>query len=107
MKYVLNKLLRCDSLVDRSQIDKIYYVVIDKSGKENQFFLVAGPVSKREVQEILDAIKIVSISTTGTKATEYVFKNILLIVTGGTYIHTSDRGELWTLLNYLNKNSDH
>ncbi|KAF0747832.1 Uncharacterized protein FWK35_00032158 [Aphis craccivora] len=49
-----------------------YYSIIDKSGKEDQFFLGAGLVSKRGAQGILDAIEVASINTIGAEATEYI-----------------------------------
>jgi len=99
MKDVLTISLRCDGSVDRSQIDKIYVLikVIDKTGKEDQFFLGAGLVSKRGAQGILDAIEVASINTIGAEATDYVFKNISSIVTDGASVNTGERGGLWTL----------
>jgi hypothetical protein len=99
MKDVLTISLRCDGSVDRSQIDKIYILikVIDKSGKEDQYFIGAGLISKRGAQGILDAVEIASINTIGAEATEYVFKNISSIVTHGASVNTVERRGLWTL----------
>lgn len=43
--------LRCDRWIDRAKINKIYVIIkiVNKPGKEEQYFLVAGESCKRGV----------------------------------------------------------
>lgn len=98
MNNVLAISLRCVGSVDRAQIDKIYVIikVINKFGKEEQFFLGAGEVCKRGAVGILESIETACINILGIEVSEYIFKN-MSIVTDGASVNIGERGGLWTL----------
>lgn len=85
--------------MNRSQTNKIYVIikVINKSGKEDQFFLGDGLVSKRRAQGILDAIEVSHLLTRLVPKRLNMLKNISSIVTDGTSVNTGERGRLSTL----------
>lgn len=58
----------------------------------------AGQVEQRGADGILDAIETACIKTVGHDVTEYIFKNILSIVTDGAAVNIGSKGGLWTLV---------
>jgi hypothetical protein len=105
MNNVLTISLRCDGSIDRTQIDKIYVLikVVNKSGKEEHFFLGTGEVCKRGAQGILEAIETGCINILAIELSEYVFKNMSSIVTDGDSVNIGERRHG----HCFNKNSDH
>lgn len=78
MNNVLAISLRCDGSVDRAQIDEIYVIikVINKSGKEEQFFLGADEVYKRGALDILEGIETACINILGSILEVFSISNL-------------------------------
>lgn len=91
--------IRVDGSVDRSQIDKIYIMIVlilADGTKELNFVGISDQV-ERGANGLFEAVKNGIIKSVGERLYEVIMKKVNSICTDGTNMNSGDKGGLWTL----------
>lgn len=91
--------IRVDGSVDRSQIDKIYImlVLISADGSKDLNFIGISEQKTRGATGLFEAVKNGIIESVGEAMYEIIMKKISSICTDGTNMNSGEKGGLWTL----------
>lgn len=91
--------IRMDGSVDRSQLDKIYImlVIITARGKKELTFLGIAEQTERKAAGLFEAIKRGMVDNLGDETYLVVMKNISSICTDGTNMNIGEKNSLWAL----------
>ena len=103
--------LRCDGLVDRAQINKIYLMAkaTSKDGEENNIFLGAGGPKEREAQGVHNAILAACSATLSENIegedalltqSKKVFRRASSFVTDGASVNNGEKNGPWALIDH-------
>lgn len=85
--------------VDRTQIDKIYImlVIITAKGEKQLVFLGVAEQTVRGAKGLFEAVKKGIVDNFGEKMYHVIMRNVSSICTDGTNVNIGDKNGLWTL----------
>lgn len=91
--------IRIDGSVDRTQMDKIYImlVLITEVGEKELVFLSVAEQTERGAKGLFDAVKKGIIDNCGEDLYYVIMKNVSSICTDGTNVNIGDKNGLWAL----------